>query len=144
RAAGKGVQPDGVKPQVEVSGLAQQLEMLQQKKSVIEARIRSLLNSEVPLSRPSELQQSPMPLQLESVLQMVENRSPRLQASQAMVQSRAVGTDRARREYRPDFNFSFQFEKTGSPFHDYYMSTAEIKLPVSFSRKQLLVEEEDE
>ena len=143
-SVGKGIQPDVLKAQVEVSGLAQQLEMLQQKKSVIEARIRSLLNSEVPLSRPSELQQSPMPLQLESVLQMVENRSPRLQASQAMVQSRAVGIDRARREYRPDFNFSFQFEKTGSPFHDYYMATAEIKLPVYFSRKQRLGVEEAE
>ena len=143
-SVGKGIQPDVLKAQVEVSGLAQQLEMLQQRRSVIEARIRSLLNSEVPLSRPSEIQQSPMLLQLESVLQMVESRSPRLQASQAMVQSRAVGIDRARREYRPDFNFSFQFEKTGSPFHDYYMATAEIKLPVYFSRKQRLGVEEAE
>src|SRR5207253_11383683 len=115
-SVGKGIQPDVLKAQVEVSGLAQQLEMLQQRKSVIEARIRSLLNSEVPLGRPSEIQQSPMPLQLDSVLQMVESRSPRLQASQAMVQSRAVGIDRARREYRPDFNFTFQFQKTGSAF----------------------------
>ncbi len=133
-----------LKAQVEVSGLAQQLEMLQQKKSVIEARIRSFLNSEVPLGRPSEIQQSPMPLQLESVLQMVETRSPRLQASRAMVQSRAVGIDRARREYRPDFNFSFQFQKTGPAFHDYYMAMAEIKLPVYFSRKQRLGVEEAE
>ena len=143
-SVGKGIQPDVLKAQVEVSGLAQQLEMLQQKKSVIEARIRSLLNSEVALSRPSEIQQSPMPLQLESVLQMVESRSPRLQASRAMVQSRAVGIDRARREYRPDFNFSFQFQKTGPAFHDYYMAMAEIKLPVYFSRKQRLGVEEAE
>src|SRR3989442_5407141 len=128
-SVGKGIQPDVLKAQIEVSGLAQQLEMLQQKKSIIEARIRSFLNSEVPLGRPSEIQQSPMPLQLESVLQMVETRSPRLQASRAMVQSRAVGIDRARREYRPDFNFSFQFQKTGPAFHDYYLAMAEIKLP---------------
>ena len=143
-SVGKGIQPDVLKAQVEVSGLAQQLEMLQQKKSIIEARIRSFLNSEVPLGRPSEIQQSPMPLQLESVLQMVESRSPRLQASRAMVQSRAVGIDRARREYRPDFNFSFQFQKTGPAFHDYYMAMAEIKLPVYFSRKQRLGVEEAE
>src|SRR5213594_228828 len=143
-SVGKGIQPDVLKAQVEVSGLAQQLEMLQQKKSIIEARIRSFLNSEVPLGRPSEIQQSPMPLQLESVLQMVETRSPRLQASRAMVQSRAVGIDRARREYRPDFNFSFQFQKTGPAFHDYYMAMAEIKLPVYFSRKQRLGVEEAE
>src|SRR3989442_1598819 len=43
-SVGKGIQPDVLKAQIEVSGLAQQLEMLQQKKSIIEARIRSFLN----------------------------------------------------------------------------------------------------
>src|SRR5437867_1005069 len=43
-SVGKGIQPDVLKAQVEVSGLVQQLEMLEQKRSVIEARIRSLLN----------------------------------------------------------------------------------------------------
>src|SRR5204862_4147233 len=40
---GKGVQADVLKAQVEVSGLAQQLELLEQKKLIAEARIRSLL-----------------------------------------------------------------------------------------------------
>ena len=141
-SVGKGIQPDVLKAQVEVSGLAQQLEMFQQRKSVAEARIRSLLNSEVPLGRPADIQQSPMPVQLESILKMIEGQSPRLRASQAMVQSRAVGIDRARREYRPDFNFSFQYQKTGSAFHDYYMAMAEIKVPVYFARKQRLGVEE--
>src|SRR5438094_2695784 len=96
-SVGKGIQPDVLKAQVEVSGLAQQLEILQRKKLVTEARIRSLLNSELPLGRPGDIQQTPMPLKLESVLQMVEAQSPRLQSEQAMVQSRAVGIDRARK-----------------------------------------------
>src|SRR5436309_3190258 len=37
---GKGIQPDVLKAQVEVSRLAQQIEILEQKKSVVEARIR--------------------------------------------------------------------------------------------------------
>ena len=53
-AVGKGIQPDVLKAQVEVSGLAQQLELLEQKKLITEARIRSLLNSEVPLGRPAD------------------------------------------------------------------------------------------
>src|SRR3989442_4677950 len=126
-SVGKGIQPDVLKAQVEVSGLAQQLEILQQKKLVTEARIRSLLNSELPLGRPAEIRQTPLQVKLESVLHMVESRSPRLQSSQAMVQSRAVGIDRARREYRPDFSFGVQWQKTGAQFPDYYMATAEIK-----------------
>ena len=143
-SVGKGIQPDVLKAQVEVSGLAQQLEILEQKKLIAEARIRSLLNAEIPLGRPAEIHQTPLALKLESFLQMVESQSPHLQADQAMVQSRAVGIDRARKEYRPDFNFSVQWQKTGAQFPDYYMATAEIKLPVYFSRKQRLgVEEAD-
>ncbi|HYR41652.1 MAG TPA: TolC family protein [Terriglobia bacterium] len=143
-AVGKGIQPDVLKAQVEVSGLAQQLEILEQKKLLTEARIRSLLNSELPLGRPADIQQTSLPLKLESILQMVEAQSPRLQSEQAMVQSRAVGIDRARREYRPDFNVAFQWQHTASQFPDYYMATAEIKLPVYFGRKQRLGVEEAE
>jgi len=143
-AVGKGIQPDVLKAQVEVSGLAQQLELLEQKKLLAEARIRSLLNSEVPLGRPEDIGQTPMPLHLESVLQMVESQSPRLQSEQAMVQGRAVGIDRARKEYRPDFSVAFQWQHTASQFRDYYMATAEIKLPVYFGRKQRLGVEEAE
>jgi outer membrane protein, heavy metal efflux system len=143
-AVGKGIQPDVLKAQVEVSGLVQQLEVLEQKKLLTEARIRSLLNSELPLGRPADIQQTPMPLKLESILQMVEAQSPRLQSEQAMVQSRAVGIDRSRREYRPDFNVAFQWQHTASQFPDYYMATAEIKLPVYFGRKQRLGVEEAE
>jgi outer membrane protein TolC len=141
-AVGKGIQPDVLKAQVEVSGLSQQLELLQQKKLVIEARIRSLLNSEVPLGRPADIRQTAMPFQLNSILQMVEAQSPRLQSEQAMVQSRAVGIDRARKEYRPDFNVAFQWQHTGSQFPDYYMATAEINLPIYSGRKQRLGVEE--
>ena len=143
-AVGKGLQPDVLKAQVEVSGLVQQLELLEQKKLLTEARIRSLLNSELPLGRPADIRQTPLQFKLESILQMVESQSPRLQSEQAMVQGRAVGIDRARREYRPDFNFSFQWQKTGAQFPDYYMASAEIKLPVYFGRKQRLGVEEAE
>jgi cobalt-zinc-cadmium efflux system outer membrane protein len=143
-AVGKGIQPDVLKAQVEVSGLAQQLEILAQKKLMVEAWIRALLNSEVSFGRPSDIRQTPMALKLESVLQMVESQSPRLQSEQAMVQSRSVGIDRARKEYRPDFNVAFQWQHSASQFPDYYMATAEIKLPIYFGRKQRLGVEEAE
>src|SRR5437867_4562717 len=89
-SVGKGIQPDVLKAQVEVSGFVQQLEVLEQKKLLTEARLRSLLNSELPLGRPEEIHQTQLQFKLESILEMVEKRSPRLQASQAMVQGRAV------------------------------------------------------
>ena len=141
-SVGKGIQPDVLRAQAEISGLAQRLELLGQRKAVVEAKIRSLLNSEIPLGRPAEIRPSPFRLDLQRILAVLEDASPRLQASEALVQSRAVGIDRARREYRPDFNVGFQWQKTGSQFPDYYMATVEIKLPVFSSRKQRLGVEE--
>ena len=141
-SVGKGIQPDVLRAQAEISGLAQRLELLGQRKAVVEAKIRSLLNSEIPLGQPAEIRPSPFRLDLQRILAVLEDASPRLQASEALVQSRAVGIDRARRQYRPDFNVGFQWQKTGSQFPDYYMATVEIKLPVFSSRKQRLGVEE--
>jgi len=143
-AVGRGILADVLKAQVEVSRLVQQLERLEQRKSVIEARMRLLLNSETVLTRAAVIRQSPFSLQLSAVLEIAESQSPRLQAARARIESRAVGIDRARREYRPDFNVSFQWLKTGSQFPDYYMAAAEVRLPVHFSRKQRLGLEEAE
>ena len=59
-----------------------------------------------------------------------------------MLDSRAVEIERSKKEYRPDFAFNFQWQKTGAPYHDYYMASAEMKLPLYFWRKQRLGVEE--
>ncbi|MGH9785038.1 MAG: TolC family protein, partial [Terriglobia bacterium] len=141
-AVGKGIQQDVLKAQVEQSGLAQQLEILEQKKATIEARIRSLLNTERPLGRPAEIKMAVLSAGLEEFLASIDRQAPRLHAKQAMLDSRAVGIERSKKEYHPDFAFSFQWQKTGAPFRDYYMATAEVKLPVYFWRKQRLGVEE--
>lgn len=137
-AVGKGIQQDVLKAQVEQSVLVQQLEILKQKKSVIEARIRSLLNTERSLGRPAEIKMSVLPLRLDQVLASVDQQAPRLRAQRALLEGRAVGMARAKKEYHPDFAFTFQWLKTGAPFPDYYVATAEMKIPVYFWRKQRL------
>jgi outer membrane protein TolC len=141
-SVGRGIQQDVLRAQAEISGLAQRLELLDQRKAVIEARIRSVLNDELPLGRPADIRPSPLELDLQRILALLEESSPRLKASEALVQSRAVGIDRARRDLRPDFNVGFQWQKTGSQFPDYYMATVEIRLPIFSSRKQQLGIEE--
>ncbi len=137
-AVGKGIQQDVLKAQVELSGLAQQLEVLEQRRASLQAKINSLLNrpAETPLGQPAAVRRSAFTLQLEALPELIDRASPRLRARQLLVDSRNVGIERARKEYRPDFNFSFQWQKTGSLFRDYYMATAEVKVPLYFWRKQ--------
>jgi len=139
---GKGIQQDVLKAQVEMSSLAQRLELLAQRKATIEARIRALLNSERPLGQPADVRLSPMTVGLEAVLAALDDQSPRLKNKQAMLDGRSVGIERSKKEYRPDFGVSFQWQKNGAPFRDYYMAVAEVKVPLYFWRKQRLGVEE--
>jgi cobalt-zinc-cadmium efflux system outer membrane protein len=137
-SVGKGIQQDVLKAQVEMSGLEQQLELLEQRRASVEARIGALLNRpfDQPLGRPEEMKRSAFDMDLDTLLKLAQESSPELKSRQRMVDSRAVGVERARKEYRPDFNFSFQWQHTGSRFRDYYMAAAEVKLPVWYGRKQ--------
>lgn len=139
---GRGIQQDVLKAQVEESSLAQQLELMGQRKSTIEARIQALLNSERPLSRPADVRLSPLTAGLEQILAALDEESPRLRNRQAMLDGRSVAIERSKKEYRPDFAVSFQYQKTGAPFPDYYMAAAEVKIPLYFWRKQRLGVEE--
>jgi outer membrane protein, heavy metal efflux system len=143
-SVGKGIQQDVLKAQVELSGLAQQLELLEQQRASIEAQIDWLLNrpGDKPLGQPQEIKRSPFDLDLDALLNMAREGSPDLKARQRIVDSRAVGVERAKKDYRPDFNFAFQWQHTGSRFPDYYMATAEVKLPVWYARKQRYAVEE--
>lgn len=141
-AVGKGQQQDVLKAQVEQSGLAQQLEMLSQRKATAEARIRSLVGAEIPLTHAADVKLSPLAVGLDELLNSLPNQSPRLMSKQAMIDSRSVAIERSKKDYRPDFGVGFQWLKTGAPFRDYYVATAEMKVPLYFWRKQRLGVEE--
>jgi outer membrane protein, heavy metal efflux system len=143
-SVGKGIQQDVLKAQVELSGLAQQLEIFGQRRASAEAQINSLLNRapNTPLGQPPDLKRSPFEIELNSLLGLIQENSPQLRAKQSLVDSRAVGINRARKDYLPDFNFDVRWERTGSRFPDYYMATAEVKIPLYFWRKQRYAVEE--
>lgn len=143
-SVGKGIQADVLRAQVEVSRLVQQLEVLEQRRNTAEAQINSLLNREqtTRLGNPPNLKRSPLEIDLESLLSLVHETSPQLGSKKLLVAGRAVGVNRARLEYRPDFNFNFQWQRTALRFPDYYMAVAEVKLPVYFWRKQRYAVEE--
>lgn len=145
-SVGKGIQQEVLKAQVEISSLAQELEILRQKRASVEAQIQYLLGRqrEAPLGEPAELRLSVLDADLQRLLSAAEKNSPRVRAQEFLIDSRAVGVERSKKEYRPDFAVSFQSQHTGSNFPDYYMATAEVKLPLYFWRKQRFGTEEAE
>src|SRR5205085_2348656 len=102
-AVGKGLQPDVLKAQFEVSSLEQELAMLDEKRQRAEAQIASLLAiPNVALRAPGEIQPSSLSVSLDELLKAT-NESPRVKAEQKMTDARAVGVDRSLKDFRPDF-----------------------------------------
>ena len=135
-AVGKGLQQDVLKAQLELSTIERQLETLNEKSARAEAGIASLLAvPNVRFTAPEDFQPSPFKISLSDLLRLV-NDSPRVRAQQEMVDARATGVNRSRKDFRPDFGVNFQWEHTGSPFRDYYMASAAVKIPIYYGRKQ--------
>lgn len=143
-SVGKGIQADVLRAQVELSRLIQQIELLEQRRASAEAQVNSLLNRApgIQLGKPPELKASRFDMDLDALLRLIEETSPQLRARQLQLDSRAVGVNRAKLDYRPDFNLNFQWQRTGSRFPDYYMAMAEVRLPIYFWRKQRYAVEE--
>ena len=139
---GKGLQPDVLKAQFEVSSLEQQLVMLDEKRQRAEAEIASLLAvPSIALSAPREIQASSLSMSLDELLKAT-NESPRVKAEQQMIDARAVGINRSLKDFRPDFGVNLQWQHTGGNFPDYYMASIEVKIPIYFARKQRYALEE--
>ncbi len=145
-SVGKGIQQEVLKAQVELSSLAQELELLHQKLGSVEAQIQYLVgrDSESPLGTPANLKPSAFSADLQALLTSAQKNSPRVRAQEFLIDSRAVGVERSKKDYRPDFAVGIQWQHTGSNYPDYYMATAEVKLPLYFWRKQRFGAEEAE
>lgn len=145
-SAGKAIQQEVLKAHLELTSLAQQLELLQQKRAKTEAEIQYLLGREdtLPLGAPTIVTASPFSSDLQALLAAADKNAPRIRAKQLLVESRAVGVQRKQKEYLPDFSVGVQWQHTGSDFPDYYLATAEVKLPLYFWTKQRFGVEEAE
>lgn len=141
---GSGIQQDVLKAQVEISTLMQRLEMIGQQKGSLEAFINSLLNRPVSmeLGKPAQVNKSELNRPLDELLRLARENAPRIRGRQELLDSNAFALNLARKEYMPDFGASFQYQKTGSFYPDYYMATFEVKVPLYFWRKQRLGVEE--
>lgn len=143
---GSGIQQDLVKAQLEISLLAQRIEVAEQQRASQEASILALLrrplDSTATRIKPAETKRSELTYSVERLFELARENSPRLRSRRELVESKNFAVDLAKKDYLPDFNATFQYQKTGSHFPDYYMTMVEVKVPLYFWRKQRLGVEE--
>jgi outer membrane protein TolC len=69
--------------------------------------------------------------------QLALSSSPTLQQAHAMEEQSDAALAVARRDYVPDFNVGYAYQKTGPGFRDYYMLTLGVKVPLYFGANKL-------
>lgn len=142
-SVGQGNQQDLVRSQVEISLLGGRVIQLEQRKSSLEAEINRLLNRPVgrPLGRPESIDQVPSLLPLTALQQRALERSPMLRSQRAMVDSRQLGIEMARKEYYPDLEVMGGYFNQGS-MKDMWEFRLQMNIPIYFWKKQRLGLEE--
>ncbi|HEX3036217.1 MAG TPA: TolC family protein [Thermodesulfobacteriota bacterium] len=102
---GKGIQQDVLKAQVELSKFIEQIEILKQKKGIIEARIISILNRlpDSTLGEPEAVEKTSLNLTVEELYKIAEENAPVLKARENLLEREEKALKLARREYYPDF-----------------------------------------
>jgi outer membrane protein TolC len=142
-AVGTGIQQDVIKAQVEVSEFIERLELLNQKKEVVEAKIRSILNRppDSPLGKPEEVRKSELKLSLDELYKLTEAESPILRAKENLIEKSDQTLKLAKKEYFPDFVVDFEWINRGEftsdgPFADAWQVRVGFIVPLYFWRKE--------
>ncbi len=142
-SAGEGNQQDLVRSQLEVNLLDGRVIQLEQRRSSLEAEINRLLNRPEgrPFGRPEAVENVPPLLPLENLQQQALARSPMLRSQRAMIDSRQLGVEMARKEYYPDFEVLGGYFNQGS-MKDMWEFRVQVNIPIYFWKKQRLGLEE--
>ncbi|MCI0453933.1 MAG: TolC family protein [Candidatus Dadabacteria bacterium] len=142
-AVGEGIQQDVLKAQVELSGFIERLALLNQKKEVVEARIRSILNRspESSIGKPEEVKKSELKLSLDDLYKLTESESPILLAGKNLIERNDEALKLAKKEYFPDFVVDFEWINRGEftndgPFADMWQVRVGFIVPLYFWRKE--------
>jgi cobalt-zinc-cadmium efflux system outer membrane protein len=129
---GQGSQQDVLKAQLQHSKILQEITMHHQDEGQLEAQIKQVLN------RPqasSDIVAEPLtltPLQHSDaeLMQLAQEQNPDVRARSQMVHHGQAQVDLAHKEFLPDFNMQYEWERTDpAQFRAYYVATFGIRLP---------------
>ncbi|MEQ9620120.1 MAG: TolC family protein [Deltaproteobacteria bacterium] len=138
---GNGIQQDVLKAQVENSKFIEQLEILEQRKGIIEAKIKSILNRAPDswLGDPEDVERTPLTLTSEEINRLTEENAPLLSMRESLVQREENALELARKELYPDFFLGASPGVMGMPgdgIQGVWEISLGLRVPLYFWRKQ--------
>src|SRR5882672_9765016 len=137
--SGMGTQQDVLQAQLQKTKLVREIAMHHLEVGKLEAQLKQFLSrpQDSPDIEPADLTETPLLQNYQELLAAAKAQNPELAASQKMIDKQSLQVDLARKDFYPDFNVQYMWQRTDpTQFRAYYMLSFGVRVPIYRSRKQ--------
>jgi outer membrane protein TolC len=137
--SGMGTQQDILQAQLQKTKLLREIAIHHLQVAKLEAQIKQLLNraQDSPDIEPDDLTETPLAQTYDDLLIAAQAQNPELAGAQKMIEKQSLHVDLARKDFYPDFNVQYMWQRTDpTQFRAYYMLSVGVRVPIYRGRKQ--------
>jgi outer membrane protein TolC len=137
--SGMGTQQDVLQAQLQKTKLLREIAVHHLEVGKLEAQLKQLLNrsQESPDIETADLLETPLVQTYADLLAAAQVQNPEIAGAQKMIEKQSLQVDLARKDFYPDFNVQYMWQRTDpAQFRAYYMLSVGIRVPIYRSRKQ--------
>jgi len=137
--SGMGNQQDVLQAQLERTKLLREITTNQLEAGKVQAEIKQLLNrtQESPDIETTELSESLAARTYDELLTAAKANNPEIAGTQKMVERQGLQVDLAKKDFYPDFNLQYMWQRTDpAQFRAYYVVTLGVRFPIYRGRRQ--------
>src|SRR5467141_1022452 len=137
--SGMGTQQDVLQAQLQETKLVREIAMHHLEVGKLEAKLKQFLNrpQDSPDIAGADLTETPLLQNYQELLSAAKAQNPELASAQKMIDRQSLQVDLARKDFYPDFNVQYIWQRTDpTQFRAYYMLSFGVRVPIYRSRKQ--------
>ncbi len=137
--SGQGTQQDVLQAQVQETKLLRDISMHHLEAGKVQTRLKQLLNRPQSSTdiEPATLTETPLDTTFDQLLSALQSQNPDIAATQNAIAREKVRVDAAHKDFYPDFNVAYMFERTDpSHFRSYNQITFGIKIPLHYEKQR--------
>ncbi|MBZ5644070.1 MAG: TolC family protein [Acidobacteriia bacterium] len=137
--SGMGMQQEVLQAQLERTKLLREIAMNQLEAGKMQAELKQLLNRQQssPEIETNELSDTTTPYTYDQLLAAAKLNNPEISGAQKMIEKQGFQVDLARKDFYPDFNLQYMWQRTDpTQFRAYYSVTLGVRFPVYRGRRQ--------
>jgi outer membrane protein, heavy metal efflux system len=136
---GMGMQQEVLQAQLERTKLLREITMNQLETGKLQAELKQLLNRQQssPDIETTELPDTTTPYTYDQLLAAAKLNNPEITGAQKMIEKQGLQVDLARKDFYPDFNLQYMWQRTDpTQFRAYYSVTLGVRFPIYRGRRQ--------